>query len=291
MRTLDDITTKVIIIVRIAPDGIRLLKSISVYGIEWTLRMPNPKPTTRMRMAGFDITIAGDSALNLEFARVIAPETSAMIRLAAQNLTDDPIEGITELVPTFCSLMVCYDPLATSFDELSQRLTGKLRDLDPEDSPIKKIVHIPVCYGGDFGPDLAAVAEYAQMSAAEVVELHSSSDYLIDMLGFLPGFAYLGGLDKRLHMPRLATPRTHIEAGSVGIGGAQTGIYPLPSPGGWRIIGRTPLRPYDPDRAEPILYAAGEYLRFIPIAPDEYAAIETQLSADAYEYQISFEGE
>ena len=110
------------------------------------------------------------------------------------------------------------------------------------------------------------------------------------MLGFLPGFAYLGGLDERICTPRLAVPRTLIEPGSVGIGGSQTGIYPLPSPGGWQIIGRTPLRPYDPDRDEPILYAAGEYLRFVPIAPDEYSAIETQLAANAYEYQIIWEG-
>lgn len=111
------------------------------------------------------------------------------------------------------------------------------------------------------------------------------------MLGFLPGFAYLGGLDERLHTPRLAVPRTRIEPGSVGIGGAQTGIYPLASPGGWQIIGRTPLKPYDPDREEPILYAAGEYLRFVPITPDEYTAIEAQLAAGTYSYGIFVEGE
>lgn len=240
-------------------------------------------------MAGFNITVAGDSALNLEFARIITPETSTMIRIAAQNLTDDPLDGIIELVPTFCSLMVYYDPLVVSFDELSLRLRSKLRDLGPADAYAKKVVEIPVCYGGEFGPDIQTVADHAKLTVSEVIELHSSRDYLIDMLGFLPGFAYLGGLDERLHTPRLATPRTLIEAGSVGIGGAQTGIYPLPSPGGWQIIGRTPLRPYDPDREEPILYAAGEYLRFIPISIDEYSAIETQLASNAYEYQIAIE--
>lgn len=237
-------------------------------------------------MAQFSISVAGDSALNLEFARLITPETSAAIRLAAQNLTDDPIEGITELVPTFCSLMVCYNPLVITFDELSYRLKSKLHDLEHIETHIKKIIEIPVCYGGDFGPDLQAVAKHTGLTTDEVVELHSSKDYLIDMLGFLPGFAYLGGLDERLHTPRLANPRTRIEAGSVGIGGAQTGIYPLPSPGGWQIIGRSPLRPYDPERANPILYAAGEYLRFIPISFDEYTAIETQLSTDTYKYNI-----
>ena len=238
-------------------------------------------------MAGFTITVAGDSALNLEFATVITPETSTMIRIAAQSLTEDPIEGIVELVPTFCSLMVCYDPLVVSFDELSARLASKLHGLTAESAHVKKVVQIPVCYGGEFGPDIQTVADHAGLSIAEVIELHSSRDYLIDMLGFLPGFAYLGGLDERLHTPRLSVPRTRIEAGSVGIGGAQTGVYPLPSPGGWQIIGRTPIRPYDPDRENPILYAAGEYLRFVPIEPDEYSAIETQLAANAYEYQIT----
>ena len=242
-------------------------------------------------MAGFTITIAGDSALNLEFAHAISAETSAKIRMAADNLTADPIRGITELVPTFCSLMVYYNPLVITFDELSTKLRSKLRDVGEADLSIRKIVPIPVCYGGEFGPDLANVAQLEGLSEDEVIAIHTERDYLIDMLGFLPGFAYLGGLDERLHTPRLAVPRTRIEPGSVGIGGAQTGIYPLASPGGWQIIGRTPLKPYDPDREEPILYAAGEYLRFVPITPDEYTAIEAQLAAGTYSYGIFVEGE
>lgn len=242
-------------------------------------------------MAGFTITIAGDSALNLEFAKNISPETSAKIRMAAENLSADPIAGITELVPTFCSLMVYYNPLVITFDELATALRGKLRDVGEADLSVRKIVPIPVCYGGEFGPDLPTVAEHASMTEDEVIRTHAGRDYLIDMLGFLPGFAYLGGLDERLHTPRLATPRTRIEPGSVGIGGAQTGIYPLASPGGWQIIGRTPLAPYDPDRENPILYAAGEYLRFVPITPEQYAAIEAQLAAGTYEYGIFVEGE
>lgn len=242
-------------------------------------------------MAGFTITIAGDSALNLEFAKTISAETSAKIRMAADSLMADPIVGITELVPTFCSLMVYYDPLLITFDEVAAKLHGKLRDVGEIDLSVRKIVPIPVCYGGDFGPDLTTVAQHAGLSEEEVIAIHSGHDYLIDMLGFLPGFAYLGGLDERLHTPRLATPRTRLEPGSVGIGGAQTGIYPLASPGGWQIIGRTPLKPYDPDRENPILYAAGEYLRFVPITPDEYTAIETQLAAGTYSYGIFTEGE
>ena len=194
-------------------------------------------------MAGFNITVAGDSAINLEFGNVISEKTNGIIRAAAQTLEADPINGVIELVPTFCSLMVVYNPCVVGYDELTSQVRGKLRGLVATTGGIHRVVKIPVCYGGDFGPDLGDVAEHAGMSAEEVIAIHSGHDYLIDMLGFLPGFAYLGGLDERLHTPRLATPRTRIEPGAVGIGGAQTGIYPLASPGGWRIIGRAPLRP------------------------------------------------
>ena len=219
-------------------------------------------------MAAFTITIAGDSAINLEFASSISAETSTKIRLAAEGLRADPIKGVIEL---------------------AAKVRGKLRNLTAESTAVKRIVEIPVCYGGEFGPDIATVAEHANMSEDEVVRVHSGHDYLIDMLGFLPGFAYLGGLDERLHTPRLATPRTRLEAGSVGIGGAQTGVYPLPSPGGWQIIGRTPVRPYDPDRTPPILYLAGDYLRFVPITPSEYQSIDAQVKSGTYECTIIVE--
>lgn len=235
-------------------------------------------------MANFQITIAGDSALNVTFADSISAETSTLIRQASESLSADLPTGVIELIPTFCSLMVCYDPLIIGYEELSALLQHRLRFIGGKLSNVRHIVHIPVCYGGSFGPDIQTVADHANLSVEEVIKLHTSRDYLIDMLGFLPGFAYLGGLDERLHTPRLATPRTRIEAGSVGIGGAQTGVYPLPSPGGWQIIGRTPLKPYDPTREKPILYEAGEYLRFVPITPREYAAIESQLKAGSYTY-------
>ena len=237
-------------------------------------------------MAGFNITVAGDSAINLEFGNVISEKTNGIIRAAAQTLGADPINGVIELVPTFCSLMVVYNPCVIGYDELTSQVRGKLRGLVATTGGIHRVVKIPVCYGGDFGPDLSDVAEHAGMSVEEVIAIHSGHDYLIDMLGFLPGFAYLGGLDERLHTPRLATPRTRIEPGAVGIGGAQTGIYPLASPGGWRIIGRTPVRPYDPDRESPILYAAGDYLRFVPITPQEFSLIETRVEAGTYECEI-----
>ena len=212
-------------------------------------------------MASFRITVAGDSALNVEFGTKIAPETGALVRAAARKLEAFPIKGVTELLPAFCSLMVCYDPLTAALER-------ELQSLSAEEAARKTVIFIPVCYGGSFGPDIETVAQHAGLTVEEVIALHTGRDYLIDMLGFLPGFAYLGGLDERLHTPRLATPRTVIEAGSVGIGGAQTGIYPLPSP---------------------ILYQAGDYLRFVPITESKYHDIEAQLAAGTYRYHTETE--
>ena len=242
-----------------------------------------------MNSETFHITIAGDSAINLVFADEITPGTSTLIRQAAQMLSEEEIPGVVELVPTFCSLMVCYNPLVIGYDDLCARIQGKLDGLSAGASRTHRVFSIPVCYGGDFGPDLPTVAEHAGLSEQEVIGIHSQPDYLIDMLGFLPGFAYLGGLDPRLVTPRLAVPRTIIPAGSVGIGGAQTGVYPLDSPGGWQLIGRTPVRPYDPDREKPILYEAGDYLRFVPIDEDAYRAIEAKIKTGEYDYVVTIE--
>jgi KipI family sensor histidine kinase inhibitor len=233
-------------------------------------------------MNTYRITIAGDSALNLVFAEKISAESSALIREAAAQLEGARIPGVREFVPTFCSLMVCYDPLVVGYDELCRQISDRLTGLAAPSVPRRRVVELPVCYGGEFGPDLPFVAEHAGMTEDEVVALHSGRDYVIDMLGFLPGFAYLGGLDERLHTPRLETPRTVIPAGSVGICGAQTGVYPLDSPGGWRLIVRTPARPYDPAREEPILYAAGDCLRFVPITPAQFSEIAAQVAAGTY---------
>ena len=138
---------------------------------------------------------------------------------------------------------------------------------------------LPVCYGGEFGPDLDDVARSAGLSAERVVEAHVGRDYRIDMLGFLPGFAYCAGMDPRLATPRLAVPRTRIPAGSVGIAGEQTGVYPLASPGGWRLIGRTPARVYDPNRADPVPYRVGDWLRFVSVSRASYDELSARVAA------------
>ncbi len=150
----------------------------------------------------------------------------------------------------------------------------------------RKIFEIPVLYGGEYGPDLGAIAKHAGLSEDEVVRIHSSQDYLIYMLGFLPGFCYLGGLDERIHTPRLANPRLKIRAGSVGIGGSQTGIYPLDSPGGWQLMGMTPVKTYDPKRDIPILVEAGNYIRFVPVDEEEYRRIEAEVENGSYQCAI-----
>lgn len=240
-------------------------------------------------MADYRITIAGDSAFNLEFATTISEQTSNLVRAAADALKADPIVGVVELVPTFCSLMVCYDPGVITFKEATDLIRSKLGGISSERSQIKRIVKVPVCYGGDYGPDMDTVMNHSGLSEEEVISIHSAHDYLIDMLGFLPGFAYLGGLDPRLHTPRLTVPRTVIEAGSVGIGGTQTGVYPLASPGGWQLIGRTPIKTYDPTREEPILYAAGDYLRFVPISESEFVRIEASVADGTWVPDIIWE--
>lgn len=213
---------------------------------------------------------AGDQALVVEFGNEISEELNRNVQILNKKVKSLGISGILETVPTFRSLMVVYDPEKASFEKLKKILSDIRLDPETEGTAGGRVVEIPVCYGGEFGEDLPDVAAHAGLTEEEVIALHSSKEYNIYMLGFLPGFPYLGGLDRRLHTPRLENPRTRIPAGSVGIGGEQTGIYPLDSPGGWRLIGRTPLKLYDPEREEPFLFDAGDYIRFVPITREEY---------------------
>lgn len=222
---------------------------------------------------------AGDRALLVEYGRKIDEATNDCVAQLANWLEKEQIEGIVELVPTYCSLMICYEPKAITYSALVQKLKKFKPTLEGSIDAPKKIWEIPCLYDGE---DLADMEELCKLSKEEIIKLHSSVDYRIYMLGFLPGFVYLGGLDGKIHAPRLQSPRTAIPAGSVAIGGGQTGIYPIASPGGWRLIGRTPLKLYDPDRLEPILCKAGEYIRFVPISEERFQEIEEQLATGAY---------
>jgi KipI family sensor histidine kinase inhibitor len=220
-----------------------------------------------------EIYPAGDCALCVEFGETIAPEINDRVHALAESLRLRPIPGVRDMAPAYASLLVCFDPLRVSSRRLAARLKNRAAKTGGAFSGGGNTVRIPVCYEGDFAPDMEAVSRYTGFSPAELIARHTKPEYRIYMLGFLPGFPYLGGLDPALETPRLAAPRTRIPAGSVGIGGAQTGIYPLESPGGWRLIGRTPVKVYDPRRAEPFMYRTGDTIVFYPVSPAEYEAL------------------
>lgn len=241
-------------------------------------------------MPDIRILTAGDSALLIEFGKEINPETNRKITALVQLMREQHIEGIVDVIPAFCSLLINYDPRVLSYEELKERMEHLLKMETKTETTRKRIFEIPVCYGGEYGLDIENIAEHAGLSIEEVIKIHSSKDYLIYMLGFLPGFTYLGGLDERIHTPRLASPRLKIRAGSVGIGGSQTGIYPLDSPGGWQLMGMTPVRTYDPERQTPILVEAGDYIRFIPIDKEEFLRIQELVEKGEYQCVVH-EGE
>ena len=224
-------------------------------------------------MDGVRFLLTGDTSLSVEFGDEISEAINAKIRAFQIALGDSGIPGIVEVVPTYRSLMVHYDPEAIRYAPLAERLRGLLDRLDQIAIPPSQVLEIPVLYGGEMGPDLEFVARHAGKTQEEVVGIHTSADYLIYMLGFTPGFAYLGGMSEEIAAPRLETPRVKIPAGSVGIAGSQTGVYPIDSPGGWQLIGRTPVRMYDPEREPPILPQAGQYIRFYPIDRAEFDRI------------------
>ena len=224
-------------------------------------------------MDGVRFLLTGDTSLSVEFGDEISETINAKIRAFQIALGDSGIPGIVEAVPTYRSLMVHYDPEAIRYAPLAERLRGLLDRLDQIAIPPSQVLEIPVLYGGEMGPDLEFVARHAGKTQEEVVGIHTSADYLIYMLGFTPGFAYLGGMSEEIAAPRLETPRVKIPAGSVGIAGSQTGVYPIDSPGGWQLIGRTPVRMYDPEREPPILPQAGQYIRFYPIDRAEFDRI------------------
>ena len=229
------------------------------------------------------ILTSSDCSLCVEFGNAISEEINKQVRSFTVAVEAARLPGVVELVPTYRSVTVHYRPEVVGYARLYEQLNRILNGLQAAEIPPAGEIRVPVLYGGAYGPDLANVAKLQDMSEEEVIALHTAPDYLIYMLGFLPGFCYLGGLDPKLNTPRLTTPRVSIPAGSVGIAGSQTGIYPLNSPGGWQLIGQTPLRLYDPHRDQPILLDAGMRLKFYAIDQAEFDRIHRESYPEEYE--------
>jgi inhibitor of KinA len=222
---------------------------------------------------------SGDALLLVEFDARIAPEISRRAVALAEAIDAAQVPGVRDVVPAYSSVGVHVDPLRVDVSGLDAVISHEWdRAAGGAETPART-VEIPVCYGGAFGPDLDEVAAFASISAEDVVATHTAGTYRVYMLGFLPGFAYLGGVDPRIAMPRRESPRTAVPVGSVGIAGVQTGVYPTECPGGWRLIGRTPMAMFDASRARPALLQPGDLVRFVPIAHDRWAAVAAGASA------------
>ncbi len=214
--------------------------------------------------------LVGDTGVLVEYGDAISPEINIKVRTMAMAVAEEKPVGIVEVIPTYRSLLIVYDPLSTDLQTLEVALWALESRLDQVEILPPKIVEIPVGYGGDLGPDIEFVAQIHHLTVEDVIKIHSRVAYQIYMIGFTPGFPFLGGLPEELHTPRLETPRPLVPAGSVGIANNQTGIYPIESPGGWRLIGRTPLSLFSPWKEAPFLYCAGDMIKFVPISEEEY---------------------
>jgi inhibitor of KinA len=203
----------------------------------------------------------------------ITIEGHERVRRLLRLLELEPIVGVENLHPAYCSLLIKFDPLKLRHSELQEILPGYIARTEKVALPEPRLVKIPVCYGGEYGADLKDVAELHELAEDAAIDLHTSTDYIVYFLGFAPGFAYLGELPKALVTPRLATPRRSVPAGSVGIAGSQTGVYPITTPGGWRLLGRTPLKMFQLDRAEMSLLSIGDRVRFVPISREQFAKL------------------
>jgi inhibitor of KinA len=204
----------------------------------------------------------GDSAILVEYGREIDPEVNRRVQALARLLEADGRAGVGEAVAGYSTLTVHYDSMRIANKEILTWMQECVARAGEAALPEPQRVEIPVVYGGEHGPDLEFVARHAGLTPAEVVRIHAAGEYRVYMIGFTPGFPYLGGLDERIACPRLESPRSRVAAGSVGIAGSQTGIYPIDSPGGWRIIGYTPLRLFDPFTTPPCLLSAGDHVKF-----------------------------
>ena len=211
----------------------------------------------------------GDRAVLVELGDGISPWINQKVRALYTGIAAQRIKGIKDLVPSYRSLTVVYNPLVISLESLESQLNEIWNTLDDARLPAPRTVEIPVVYGDKYGPDLEWIADYHKMTPQEVIRLHTQPMYHVYMIGFMPGYPYMGEVPDKLVTPRRKTPRTHVPAGSVGIAQKQTGIYPVASPGGWQISGRTPVRLFDPQGQPPCLLEMGDRVKFVVITKQE----------------------
>jgi inhibitor of KinA len=229
----------------------------------------------------------GDNALKVTYPGEVSPTLNKQIRQFDWRLQAASVDGVIEWVPTFNAVTIYYEPHQITYYKLRDLILNLHKTFGEEQNLQERFIDIPVLYGGSVGPDLQRVAKHNQLSTAHVIKLHQNREYLVYMLGFLPGFPYLGGLDNKIATPRLETPRTKTFAGSVGIAHEQTGIYPVDSPGGWNIIGKTPIQLFDMHHeTSPFLFRAGDRVRFYSVSEREYDHISVLVKMKTYQVNI-----
>lgn len=231
-----------------------------------------------------DIININETSLACIFDETIDPKVNEQVIQLEQAVSQANIDGIVEMVVSYNTLVLYFNDNITTHEQLTEQI--KALPLQEAKERSKRIFVIPVCYDEKYALDLKELSDYHNISPDEVIAIHTNQTYLIYMLGFMPGFPFLGGLDKRIAMPRRKQPRQLIPAGSVGIAGEQTGMYPLDSPGGWNIIGRTPLVLFDSHRTPEVYYSAGDYIKFKAITADEYKEIEAQVAEGSYNVEV-----
>jgi KipI family sensor histidine kinase inhibitor len=233
--------------------------------------MPSSPDKTASTSSQPRILLCGDTGVSVEFGDRIDPAINRRVHCLARALRERSHPGIVDLIPSYRALLIQYDPWLISYENVVSSVEECSADYREDGSSAAGIIEIPVCYGGEWGPDLEDVAAHHGMTSEEVIAMHSRGLYTVYMIGFTPGFPYLGGLDERLATPRKKEPRRRVPAGSVGIADRQTGIYPVASPGGWQLIGWTPLEIFDLTRSDPFYLKPGDRLRFVAITKEECA--------------------
>jgi inhibitor of KinA len=223
----------------------------------------------------FKLQPLGDNSVIIELGEDISRDIQQKVNKVSSFLEAQSFEWVIEYVPGFTTVVVFYEPMKIKtktlpYDQVCEELSLHLKKLEVEQGEEPRVVKIPVCYGGDFGPDLEEVAEINGLTPEEVIDIHSNGEYIVHMIGFAPGFPYIGGMSEKIAAPRRKNPRLKIRAGSVGIAGKQTGVYPIETPGGWQLIGKTPRKLFLPEGDTPSLLRAGDQIKFEPISAEDF---------------------